>query len=173
MSKTKKPKKGIVGGAVAAVVVISLIFGGSGGDTAEDVTTFDPSPSITAQVSETPSPSVSMQIDEPEETQDLTIETDEPEEQNTEPVETQSPIQSAEPVQSEEPSEALEEVDPEQAFRDQLLQYNYVGSSQSDRYHVPTCRWTSNINDENLVHFESTEEAEAAGYVPCGTCKPN
>ena len=64
------------------------------------------------------------------------------------------------------------EADPEVAFRDKLLQYAYVGSSESDKYHKPTCRWTGNINDGNLVHFDSEDEAAASGYSPCGTCKP-
>ena len=61
-------------------------------------------------------------------------------------------------------------VDPEQAFKDKLLQYTFVGSKESDKYHEPTCRWTDKINDSNLVHFDSAEEAKAAGYLPCGTC---
>ncbi len=73
----------------------------------------------------------------------------------------------AEPEVEPEP-----EVDPEQTSRDKLLQYNYVGSSQSDKYHKPTCRHTEKINDENLVHFDTEEEAVAAGYKPCATCKP-
>ena len=63
-------------------------------------------------------------------------------------------------------------VDPEQAFRDKLSQYNYVGSSESDKYHKPKCKWNSKINDGNLVHFDTEDEAKSAGYEPCGTCKP-
>lgn len=63
-------------------------------------------------------------------------------------------------------------VDPEQAFREKLAQYKYVGSSESDKYHYPSCRWTSTINDGNLVHFDTEEEATVAGYLPCGSCKP-
>jgi hypothetical protein len=63
-------------------------------------------------------------------------------------------------------------VDPEKAFPEMLDQYNYVGSSESDKYHKPTCRWAKEINDTNLVHFDTEEKAAAAGYEPCGTCKP-
>lgn len=80
----------------------------------------------------------------------------------------EKPIAPVELVKSEEPPA----VDPEQAFREKLAQYKYVGSSESDRYHYPSCRWTSAINDGNLVHFDSEEEAVAAGYSPCGTCNP-
>ena len=62
------------------------------------------------------------------------------------------------------------EIDPERAFRDKLAQYNYVASSESDKYHYPSCRWTDKINDTNLVHFDTKEEAVAAGYQACGTC---
>lgn len=69
-------------------------------------------------------------------------------------------------------SENAPEISPEQAFRESLKQYKYVGSVGSDKYHRPTCRWTDKINDGNLVHFDSKEEASAAGYEPCGTCNP-
>lgn len=48
----------------------------------------------------------------------------------------------------------------------------YVGSSKSDKYHSLDCRYVDQINPENLVFFETKAEAEAAGYVPCGVCKP-
>ena len=88
-----------------------------------------------------------------------------------EPVEVEPPVQE-EPVQEAPAEEPAPTVDPEQAFRESLKQYTYVGSSESDKAHVPTCRWTSEINDTNLVHFDSEEEAEAAGYSACGSCKP-
>ncbi len=50
----------------------------------------------------------------------------------------------------------------------------YVGSSESERavYHYPSCRWAKNILPENLVGWDTVEDAQAAGYSPCGTCKP-
>ena len=48
----------------------------------------------------------------------------------------------------------------------------YVGSVASDKYHYPSCRWAEKIKPENQVWFASSEEARAAGYVPCGVCKP-
>lgn len=90
-----------------------------------------------------------------------------------EPKETSKPVQ--EPVKTPEPEptpEPAPSIDPEQAFREKLNQYAYVGSSESDKYHYPSCKWTNKINDGNLVHFESVGEAAAAGYSPCGTCHP-
>lgn len=83
-----------------------------------------------------------------------------------------TPQPTPEPGPQPEQSEPVATLTPEQAFRESLKQYAYVGSSESDKYHYPTCRWTSKINDGNLVHFDSVEEAQAAGYEPCNTCKP-
>ena len=83
-----------------------------------------------------------------------------------------TPQPTPEPGPQPEQAEPVATLTPEQAFRESLKQYAYVGSSESDKYHKPTCRWTSKINDGNLVHFDSVEEAQAAGYEPCGTCKP-
>lgn len=87
------------------------------------------------------------------------------------PEPTPTPVPS--PEKTPEPTlEPAPSIDPEQAFREKLNQYSYVGSSESDKYHYPHCRWTSKINDGNLVHFDTVEEAAAAGYSPCGTCHP-
>lgn len=48
----------------------------------------------------------------------------------------------------------------------------YVGSLDSDKYHYPTCRWAEKITYENLIGFDSEQEAISKGYSPCGTCKP-
>lgn len=88
------------------------------------------------------------------------------------PVITPEPTPQPEPEPQPEQAEPAPTLTPEQAFRESLKQYAYVGSSESDKYHRPICRWTSKINDGNLVHFDSAEEAQAAGYEPCGTCNP-
>jgi len=48
----------------------------------------------------------------------------------------------------------------------------YVGSSKSDKYHYPDCRYAQKIAPENRVWFKDKAEAEAMGYEPCGVCKP-
>jgi competence protein ComEC len=48
----------------------------------------------------------------------------------------------------------------------------YVGSTKSDKYHYPTCTHAKRILEENRIWFKSIEEAKAAGYKPCGVCKP-
>lgn len=52
------------------------------------------------------------------------------------------------------------------------LDYKYVGSKNSNKYHYPTCRSAQRIKPGNLVTFNSAKDAQAAGYVPCKVCKP-
>ena len=49
----------------------------------------------------------------------------------------------------------------------------YVGSAESDTYHYPNCRWVKNILPENLIGWDTVEDAQAVGYSPCGTCNPH
>ncbi|NPV51931.1 MAG: MBL fold metallo-hydrolase [Firmicutes bacterium] len=48
----------------------------------------------------------------------------------------------------------------------------YVASAKSTKFHYPSCKYAKAIKPENLVTFRSREEAIAAGYTPCGFCKP-
>lgn len=48
----------------------------------------------------------------------------------------------------------------------------YVGSVDSDKYHKPTCSHAKKILPGNEIWFQTIEEAKAAGYKPCGVCKP-
>jgi hypothetical protein len=48
----------------------------------------------------------------------------------------------------------------------------YVGSSQSNKYHLVDCKWAKRISPKNLVKFKTVAEAKKAGYVPCKVCKP-
>lgn len=48
----------------------------------------------------------------------------------------------------------------------------YVGSVDSDKYHNPSCRYAEIIEASNQIWFDTVEEATAAGYSPCGVCKP-
>lgn len=46
----------------------------------------------------------------------------------------------------------------------------FVGSKNSDKYHLPSCTFAKRIKPENTVCFKSEEEAKSRGYAPCGTC---
>ena len=45
-------------------------------------------------------------------------------------------------------------------------------ATPAKKYHRPSCQYAAKIKDENLVTFDSTAQAQAAGYAPCGACKP-
>lgn len=145
--KSKKSKAGPVAVGVAALAAIGLLA---------------PSEEELVREEVTP-PAIVEEAEQPKKTpvENLVEDAKEPEE----------PIKKENMVQ-EQPEQPVVEIDPEQAFREKLNQYNLVGSSESDKYHFPRCRWTDTINDSNLVHFDTEEEAEAAGYIPCGSCKP-
>lgn len=48
----------------------------------------------------------------------------------------------------------------------------YVGSTKSDKYHYPECRWAGKISPENEIWFSSSQDAKSKGYVSCGVCHP-
>jgi hypothetical protein len=48
----------------------------------------------------------------------------------------------------------------------------YVGSIDSDKYHNPGCRFAKEILPENEIWFDSAEDAQNSGYLPCGGCHP-
>lgn len=48
----------------------------------------------------------------------------------------------------------------------------YVASKSSVIFHKPGCRWAQNISKENLITYNSKDEATKAGKRPCRTCKP-
>ncbi len=46
----------------------------------------------------------------------------------------------------------------------------YIGNANSKKFHRPDCSGLPNA--ENRVRFDTRPEAAAAGYEPCGICKP-
>lgn len=70
------------------------------------------------------------------------------------------------------PSLPYKEDDPVQGAETLQVNRFYVGWAYSNTYHYPDCRWAKNIPLGSQVWFSSPEEAKAAGYVPCSTCKP-
>ncbi len=63
--------------------------------------------------------------------------------------------------------ETISECAPEERARP-----TWVASTESDKFHVPGCRWAQRIREEHRLTFEDRQEAIARGYVPCGTCTP-
>ena len=52
------------------------------------------------------------------------------------------------------------------------IEYKYVGSINSNKYHYPSCKWAKEIHSKNMVKFKDRDDAKARGYVPCKVCKP-
>ena len=46
----------------------------------------------------------------------------------------------------------------------------YVGSKNSNKYHLPTCRWAKQIKPANIVCFKDAKDAQAKGYLPDKNC---
>lgn len=47
----------------------------------------------------------------------------------------------------------------------------FVGSVNSDKYHLPWCSGAKRIDEANKQWFDSVSEAQAAGYEPAGNCE--
>lgn len=52
------------------------------------------------------------------------------------------------------------------------IDYKYVASKNSQVFHKPDCRWAKNISMQNLVGYNTMEQAIEAGKKPCRWCKP-
>ena len=48
----------------------------------------------------------------------------------------------------------------------------YVGNIKSMRFHRPECEGAVKMSEKNRTTFQTRTDAIAAGYQPCGTCKP-
>lgn len=48
----------------------------------------------------------------------------------------------------------------------------FVASKVAHKYHYTWCKWAKRINAENLIVFNSPDQAISAGYKPCRVCKP-
>lgn len=46
----------------------------------------------------------------------------------------------------------------------------FVGSKNSNKYHLPSCRWAKQIKPENIVCFASAEAASQKGYQSDKNC---
>jgi hypothetical protein len=49
---------------------------------------------------------------------------------------------------------------------------NYCASKKSDIFHKCSCIYVNNILTENLIRFNTREQALATGRKPCSVCKP-
>lgn len=49
----------------------------------------------------------------------------------------------------------------------------FVGSKNSNKYHLPTCQFAKRIKPENITCFKDKIEAESKGYLPDKGCVKN
>lgn len=69
------------------------------------------------------------------------------------------------------PNQAQEGQKPIQAVSAAIPQNcAFVGSKNSNKYHLPTCHFAKLIKPKNLVCFKSVEDAAAKGYQPDKSC---
>ena len=62
---------------------------------------------------------------------------------------------------------------PSQAVRQvHVTKGVYIASKNSSVFHKPSCRWAQNISEENIVTYNSRDEAIKAGKRPCKSCNP-
>ena len=52
------------------------------------------------------------------------------------------------------------------------VEYQFVGSINSDIYHCPDCIWAHKIKPNNEIWFKDAEETRNYGYRPCRVCNP-
>lgn len=62
--------------------------------------------------------------------------------------------------------EKQESVETQVAGGVEKKEFQFVGSKNSNKYHLPSCRFAKNIKEENLVYFVSEEDAQSRGYIP-------
>lgn len=49
---------------------------------------------------------------------------------------------------------------------------NYIGNSNSGKFHKITCKWGQKTAEHNRVYFSSRNAAISQGYQPCKVCNP-
>lgn len=82
----------------------------------------------------------------------------------------QGPLDMPEP---QAPPQLQPQVQPApEAARISETDGQYVGSSKSNKYHYPSCRYAKQITPGNLIWFNGEIEAQRSGYVPCKVCRP-
>lgn len=53
-----------------------------------------------------------------------------------------------------------------------LASANYIGNSNTKKFHIPSCSSVDKIRPEHKVAIENRDEAIQAGYEPCRRCHP-
>lgn len=56
--------------------------------------------------------------------------------------------------------------------RNEVAEYAYVASVNSEVFHRPDCEWAKKISPRNLVGFKTREDVIKSGRRPCKVCRP-
>lgn len=67
-------------------------------------------------------------------------------------------------------TERLEETDSAESAERDTVEFKYVASKNSDKYHLCSCNYAAQISVENCVYYETMREAENDGKEPCSVC---
>jgi flagellar biosynthesis protein FlhF len=49
----------------------------------------------------------------------------------------------------------------------------FVANKNSEVYHCADCKWSKKIKSDNIIKFNSAQEAETQNFLPCSSCKPD
>lgn len=58
------------------------------------------------------------------------------------------------------------------AAKSEVAEYKYVSSKNSKVFHMPECHWVEQIKPENMIGYNSRDEAVKDGKRPCKVCNP-
>ena len=53
-----------------------------------------------------------------------------------------------------------------------VMAFNYIGNSNTHRFHYPDCSSVDKMNPNHKVYIDSREQAINEGYTPCKRCNP-
>lgn len=169
----KEPKKRkwpyIVGAVLVVGVIGSAIGGGDQDESARPDAVSDPPAvnqidTMTPDVSQSPITPPAGDAGDPAASQEVQDQPNDPTQEAPGPVWDTTPPE--EQIQ-ETPAPAQDPAENQPVQSDGT----YVGSVDSDKYHIPGCRFAKEILPENEIWFDTKEEAQAAGYQPCGVCQ--
>lgn len=80
-----------------------------------------------------------------------------------------TPSPSPTPTKAEVRAELREILD---RVKEENPVYYYAASRSSDKFHKLSCYYVDNILPENIIYFETREDALEAGKEPCSKCRP-
>ena len=76
-------------------------------------------------------------------------------------------------VQTEVETQSADVIKQNQDDSEKDKEYNYIGNSNTMKFHRPNCISIDKMNESNKVYLNgSRDDAVSRGYKPCERCKP-